>query len=304
MTGKQAFFGALGHLTGRAMRRSHRLDRRAIPLWFFDVLLTRRFARLPKLSPEQQEQICSLLDQTEYWHGSGRFQYRGDDVIDLLQIVASSGTLEPQLDNFDAGGPMQSLSLAPARIYARAYADVHRTTKKSPGRYGNAAFWAAMYLGDSGLVAAQEVGSYRKAKRQVKASGSRTWHQKTTKTPTSLVGTFREGSDIPGNYPILYGVSGITLTKTSRAIAAHEVRTLSPILLAKHVTHIEVPRTYIPETSAFLHRYGRGNIPVVALEDFESYARTQPYSLLFAGTNQRRGVTRQGARRRQTKARP
>jgi len=302
MTIKHALYGALGHLTGRAIRRSHRLGRRAIPLVLFDVIFTKRFKRLSRLSPKQQALVCELLDQTAYWHGSGRFQYRDGAVFDLLTTILSSGTLEPQLDTFDATGPMQSLSLAYARIYGRAYADIHRTTKKSKDRYGSAVFWATMYLGDSGLVAAKEVGSYRKAKNHVRQSGSRTWYQKINKTPTNLVGTFGNGSDIPGNYPILYGVSGITLAKTSRAIAAHEVRTKDPILLAEHVTHLEVPRAYVPETSALLHRYGYGDIPVLPLEDFECHARTQPFSLLFAGNDQRRGV--ESPRRRGAKSRP
>ncbi len=293
MNTKQAFYGAVGHLTGRAVRRSQRLGKRALPMLLFDAVLTRRISRLPRLKPAETQSITNALNDTTYWHGSGRFQYRDGTVIDLLQIVAEQGRLEPQLDHFDTTGPMQSLSLAHSRIYGRAYADIHRNKQESYSeRYGSAEFWATMFLGDSGLISAKEVGGYRKALRQIRANGSHDWHRKINKKQLNLVGNFREGSDIAGNYPILYGVTKIALTKTSRAIAAHEIRTTKPIELAKHITHIEVPRERIAETKAILQAHGHSSIPVLAIEDFERFARTQPYSLLFSGTNVRRGHTK------------
>ncbi len=219
------------------------------------------------------------MEQTHYWHGTGRYQYRDGKVVDVLDYIARHGELQPGPDPFEVSGHMRSLSLARSRIYARAYADLHRDAAAPSERYGTSAFWSVAFLADYVLEAAHDEGGLRRVIKRLEQSGKDTWHAKVNQQPMSVFSTFAAGSDIPGNYPIIFGVHATETMHTSHAIAIHEVRSSKPVKLTQ-VTHLEVPFTSIETTEEVLARYTI-SVPVYALEDFERHAATLPVSRLM-----------------------
>lgn len=220
--------------------------------------------------------------QTEYWHGTGRYQYRDGEVIDVLKGMIEQGGLLPHRDDIDLVGAMDSVSLARSRTYARAYADMHENGERGK-RNGSALLWAAAFIGPLALEIAKEGKVWRSENRQrikehFSASNSAKWHEKVRQEPTGTLGIFARGSDIQGNYPILFGIKEGTVTpaKTSESVAVHEVRSTEPICFS-NLTHIEVPEIRVLETQAMLKEAGY-EVPVMAIEDFEAYASHRSFA--------------------------
>jgi len=72
-------------------------------------------------SPEYQHTVPTiegLYGQTYLWHGTGRYQYRDGEIIDVLAKIVNTGGLVPSEDSFDPMGPTKSVSTSPVRIYA------------------------------------------------------------------------------------------------------------------------------------------------------------------------------------------
>ena len=235
-----------------------------------------------EVAPETAAKVEVASKQTEFWHGTGRFQYRDGKVVDVLQGMIGRGGLLPQRDDIDLVGAMDSVSLARSRTYARVYADMHENGEKGE-RNGSALLWSAAFIGPLALKIAQEEKVWRSENRQrVKdhfaASNSARWYEKVRQEPTGTLGIFAKGSDIEGNYPILFGVKEGTVipTKTSESVAVHEVRSTEPIGFSD-LTHIEVPESRVLETQAMLTGAGY-EVPVMAIEDFEAYAIRQSFA--------------------------
>lgn len=233
------------------------------------------------VSSEAMAKVEAATKQSEYWHGTGRYQYRDGKVVDVLKGMIEQGGLLPQTDDIDLVGTMDSVSLARSRTYARAYADMHQNGENGE-RNGSALLWSAAFIGPLALKIAQEEKVWRSANRQrVKdhfaASNSAKWYEKVRREPTGTLGIFAKGSDIEGNYPILFGIKEGTVapTKTSESVAVHEVRSTEPISFGD-LTHIEVPESKVPETQAMLMDAGF-EVPVMAIEDFEAYSAQQPF---------------------------
>lgn len=271
--------GVLGVMALRAIRGksgalSERVAKRIIAK---DSTVTGR-----EVAPEVLAKVEAASKQTEFWHGTGRYQYRDGKVVDVLKGMIEQGGLLPQRDDIDLVGTMDSVSLARSRTYARAYADMHENGEKGE-RNGSALLWSAAFIGPLALKIAQEEKVWRSANRQrVKehfaASNSAKWYEKVHQEPTGTLGIFAKGSDIEGNYPILFGVKDGTVipTKTSESVAVHEVRSTEPISFSD-LTHIEVPESRVPETQAMLMEAGF-EVPVMAIEDFEAYATRQSFT--------------------------
>lgn len=235
-----------------------------------------------EVAPDTLAKVEAASKQTEYWHGTGRYQYRDGKVVDVLKGMIEQGGLLPQRDDIDLVGAMDSVSLARSRTYARAYADMHQNGEKGE-RNGSALLWSAAFIGPLALKIAQEEKVWRSANRQrVKehfaASNSAKWYEKVRQEPTGTLGIFAKGSDIEGNYPILFGVKEGTVApaKTSDSVAVHEVRSTDPINFAD-LTHIEVPESRVVETQAMLTEAGY-ELPVMAIEDFEVYSARQSFA--------------------------
>lgn len=276
---QRTYIGALGRLMGNALREQARTGRSPRRLRVLDKALSPK-SRLPLLAATTYKHIAKVMEQTTYWHGTGRYQYRVGKVVDVLDYIATHRELQPALDPFEVSGQMQSISFARARIYARAYADIHRDPGVLAERYGTSAFWSVVFLADYVLEAARDEGGLRRVIQRLQQNGKDEWHAKVNQQPLSVFSTFAAGSDIPGNYPILFGVHAIAELPVSRAIAIHEARSAEPTKLDSQVTYLEVPRAYIKETEEVLAKHAI-DLRVYALEDFEHYAATLPASQLM-----------------------
>ena len=83
-----------------------------------------------EVAPDTLAKVEAASKQTEYWHGTGRYQYRDGKIVDVLKGMIEQGGLLPQRDDIDTVGVMDSISLARSRTYARAYADMHENGEK------------------------------------------------------------------------------------------------------------------------------------------------------------------------------
>ena len=108
-----------------------------------------------EVAPETMAKVEAASKQTEYWHGTGRYQYRDGKVVDVLKGMIEQGGLLPQRDDIDLVGAMDSVSMARSRTYARAYADMHENGEKGE-RNGSALLWSAAFIGPLALKIAQE----------------------------------------------------------------------------------------------------------------------------------------------------
>lgn len=223
--------------------------------------------------------IRAQYADTKHWHGTGRYQYGTDGKIDVLDSIATTGKLLPNYDAFDLTRPMTSVSLARSRVYGRAYADMHGRGVEEQERYGSSLFWAAAFLGSVAVEAAIEAqvwkpSGYHRMMEHLEEADALEWYKKITRaTSPTVLNVYRDGSDIPDNYPVLFGVRDVEQTSVGRAVALHEVRTEQPIDLSTDITHIEVPRRHIEETQRLL-----GGIAIMAIEDAEHHAAQYTFS--------------------------
>lgn len=276
----------LGRFVGAGLRKNKNAPS-------FSIRMTDTIIRhtLPKpetnLTKEQFHFIDDLYQKAKLWHGTGRYQYKNSKPVDILRYIAAHGALHPQLDSWDFAGPMTTISLAPSRVYARAYADMHGKGAAEPGRYGSSLFWAALFVGDmkfEGLIEGKAwTPKGLQATRKHIAKNSDIWYRKISSTKLSTMEAFYYGSDIPDNYPIIFGVKSDSIQQapTTRTVAIHEVRSDHPLPLDKEVTHIEVPRERIRETETILTGAGH-DMPVIAIEDVETYTSHKLFSELVA----------------------
>ncbi len=95
---------------------------------FLATYLIRRNSSVnPDIPTDKKKELQDIQKNTQYWHGTGRYQYRDGKKVDILKSIVNSGGLMPHVDDIDLVGKMNSISMAKSRIYARAYADMHST---------------------------------------------------------------------------------------------------------------------------------------------------------------------------------
>lgn len=274
-----------GRMVRKAGEREAEHGSSSITKAAIDALLSRRIAHLGPLDDERHAAVKTVTEAASLWHGTGRYQYKqGGRIVDVLKRIAVTGEIATNYDQYDiSAGPMHSISLAKSRMYARAYADMHINQRRRDGeplRHGSAIFWASVFIGDWALEFAREQGGYRNARDQMRNAGSDNWHNKINASPLDIRAGFTQGSDINGNYPVLFGVDSARNTRTSGSFALHEVRTRHPISLMR-VTHIEVPQDRIAPTEALFAEYGKHQPTVASIEDAERYASTFSFSELM-----------------------
>jgi hypothetical protein len=272
-------------------RLRKRGKRRPLDILLVDRLV-RPFLRQPtgqQLSPKDQQAYQAASKQAIYWHGTGKLQHTKKKVVDVFEAQLKQQGLRPFKDIFDVKqGEMLSISVARQRMYARIYADMHAYNGvKLSTRYGSPRFWAYYFIMAINLHAVRELGLWNpKVRRRQEAKwreqGKKLWTVKVTKRDGDSVGQFfNEGSDIPGNYPILIGLkkSDYTLLKTAAYVARYERRIGSTIPVDAW-SHLEVQASKIDEITDLLDKYGHGDIPVFAIEQCERHASDRPFSEL------------------------
>ncbi|HSW74537.1 MAG TPA: hypothetical protein VLG16_01575 [Candidatus Saccharimonadales bacterium] len=282
-----------GRAIGNLVRKQAQTEKSPLSLRVIDRMASTRISELQALPTRQNDQIRTIYSDVGYWHGTGRYQYHDGEQIDLLAAIAKDGGLRPQYDGLDFAGPKSIISTARSRMYSRAYADMHGKGSAEESRHGSSMFWAASFGGDFVIEQLKEYARDRRTwsrsgraeiRRQFKDSGGEEWYKKVTTTRTSVQKLFHTGSDIPNNYPILFGVrtGSFEPAQQSRALAITEARSTQPLLFADAITHIEVPQARMEETSAVLETFEH-SLPILALEDAERYAAGMKLSELIAG---------------------
>lgn len=277
-------------LAGRAVRLALEQDKTAPHYVQAIDKAMGRLAALNTLESKQDPVIANIYNDVCTWHGTGRFQYRQGQQIDILENIARQGQISTHHDTFDITRPMSSVSLGRSRMYARTYADLYRYKPDDRDRHGSSLFWGWMFLTDTMFEAALETklwtpSGYRKIRTHFGENRLLNWCDRLTKQASNnVLDIYRKGSDIEGNHPIIFGIKegSFVPASTSRLIAVHEVRSEAPLTLANHVTHVEAPRAHLDEVSDTLMAYGH-ELPVISLEDAERYVSALPFSALLTG---------------------
>lgn len=236
-------------------------------------------------------EIQEAFDRTKYWHGTGRFQRHQGEKVDVLSSILKDRAIIPALDPFDASlGLTRTTSLSIPRPYARAYADMHSDSPSDLDRFIPAQTAANFYVVRPAIRhIARDLWQVRKhpegfragvrsklgTARERQNAMPQTWKAKTTSKPVNTMFAFSVGSDIDGNYPILFGIDGeIETVKTTSAIQeTREVRVNKPVTL-DHLTHIEVPAERAGEINELLSSH-KLSLPVIPIEDVEQYVARQ-----------------------------
>lgn len=244
----------------------------------------------PQLVAEYQTalpQLKELFSKTTVWHGTGRYQHgEHGRISDTLQGIVSSNGLEPRLDTWDfVQGSMQSISLAPSRMYSRAYAMRFLPEEEQLQNLYGRKIWLRYVAATTASSFFKDIigkGVYRQRKELIK--NAKMWVAKTTEKQVSPIEAiwkfFSQRSDIPGNYPILFGIQKDTLTPAEIAsyLRKHELRTRHPIP-TDQFTHVEVPYKNIDETKAIVG----ADLPVIPIEFAEEYCKGFSFVTLAKG---------------------
>ena len=221
-----------------------------------------------------------VVINTKLWHGTGRFAYVNGKIVDIFELIVEQGSLQPVSDHYATllgGKEMESISTTPLRIIARTYADTYGLGERETHRYGSSMFWVSYYYG---FFYAELFSKYmfliaknyhRWNRSTVTVTGDRAWGKKVNKQAGHVWDVFGSGSDIPGNYPILFGiVNHSDAAKLPKIMAKVEVRLIVPVTI-EDLSHIEVPASKVDEITELLRGYGY-NTPVfpVELGEYES----------------------------------
>ncbi|MBU0981257.1 hypothetical protein KKC94_01045 [Patescibacteria group bacterium] len=129
---------------------------------------------MPSASPEVakeceriKDKIDAVLEETEFFHGTGRFAYvpngqskydgiEGDQVQDVFERLLKQG-LKPHddlfSDVFTGDESRKTVSMTNARMYARVYSDLYMDEQDDPleYRYGSKAFWWLFFCARMGF---------------------------------------------------------------------------------------------------------------------------------------------------------
>ncbi len=237
-----------------------------------------------------------LYKQTKYWHGTGRYQWGSEGRVDVLEAILQQKAFIPFPDKYDArlgAQPVVTVSFATVRLYARCYADMHHQNPATLSRYVEASHAISFFIvrpyvryrykqarsHPDGLLAGRR--AQRRGDRVRLAQVGRHWTAKIRKDPVNPMLVFRAGSDMQGNYGVLFGFDkGVELDLTHDAFTeTKEVRANTSVPLSR-LTHLEVPAEKRKEVELLLHKYGL-HVPVVATESMEEYASTLPIAAVL-----------------------
>ena len=231
---------------------------------------------LCQFSSSEMSEYQKLTKGTQFWHGTGRWQYGEHGTVDVLKSLCDTAGLKPARDVYAVfGGSDQhiihSISVCRSRMVARSYADMHGVGWKEKNRYGDALTWTAYYysLFYARLFTINGIKMLRRWKTWRSLShdenGDNTWGKKVNKQARDVWDIFCLGSDILGNYPILIGVRSLdSQLKLEKPMSHYEVRADKRIGVA-NISHIEVPRDKQDEMRELLLSYGI-DIPVTSIE--------------------------------------
>lgn len=239
---------------------------------------------LLRKQPDLEVAFKEAYAEAAHWHGTGRF-YEGTDgkPVDVLRGILETGGLKPAPDAADhRRGVMESVSTAPNRMYARAYADTHAAIDKPKRNYGSISFWLGAFGGSIVSDMVKE-GSFRQfAQYQVRHTVGADTEQRPERTQKESVMSPQkalQGSSIAGNYPVLIGVRDDTETEH---FYKHERRSTG-VVPVETFTHIEVPLANVEATKAVLAEYGQTELPVLPIEAGEEYVSRFHFSQLLSG---------------------
>lgn len=244
-------------------------------------------------------QIETAYARATHWHGTGRYHYEHADnsryannthaTLDVLGSIAANGGLRPHFDPWlpVEGKCRESVSLATARMHSRVFARIHLyKTDTLLFELGDTRYWVPLFLSllavwlcEKPLLGAIEF--IRITRRtplvrsfQIWASAIRKPHNGTVASLADVL-SGNAWSDIPGNHPILFGVSedAIQTYAVAPFLKKAEVRTLELVPLSS-ITHIEVPLAKVEETTVFL-REKNVAIPILPIEFCDIYCSDQ-----------------------------
>jgi len=247
---------------------------------------------------DYQHRIKRLYKEASYWHGTGRYHHmysggsrygkvRAEAHFDVLESIIQGGGLIPHADPWIPSGG-KTVSLGTARMHSRLFACAHRyETDTLLYELGSMKFWIRLYGAlllswlstnfDSAAVL------FRALSRPSSLRDVQSWASAVRSSKNGSLITFRNlllginlGSDIAGNYPLLFGISKENLEVIDTLPLTHrvEVRTLSLVGLSSF-THIEVPSSRVKETESFL-RNRNINLEVIPLEFGDMYLGSVP----------------------------
>lgn len=241
--------------------------------------------RTQRIQCERIAEYIDTIQDTKLWHGTGKFQYKNGEVTDIFTAIVEKGSLAPAHDVYSVlitGDEMISISTTTLRIIARAYADTHGKGEREPNRYGTALWWVAYYysLFYGALYTRHSVtiiknwGKWATAASQ---DGVIAWGKKVNAHAEYVWDVFGSGSDIPGNYPIIFGIAHHGQTAVlPKVLERAEVRITQPVPL-KHISHLEVPEANVAEVTTLLKKHGH-TIPVFPIELGEYVTSQQKFT--------------------------
>ncbi len=285
--------------TGAEDRAKKPLDIRLI-----DRFVAKRLAKCTKaapVSPDEEAEVLtevdSLYQEAWRWHGTGRYQHRGGQIVDIFQKITDEGGLRPHEDAMDPiAGEMDSVSTAASRMYARPYADMHQDRSEPMSyRCGKASYWAQLFVSPIALEGPIELKAWRKRPirdRALKAGseGLSKWRNKVNESPRQkgIFPIFDQGSDIAGNYPILIGIQKDSFyeVQISKTLSRFESRSEHRISIGVF-SHIEVPLDKVEKTRTTLEEGGYSDILVFPIELGEYFCSKQSFSDLISGNRLR-----------------
>ena len=279
-----------GHTTGNQVEKTGRENRKGL----HQELVARTFIGKPDLqivnSSEYQvklPEIRELYKQAWRWHGTGRYHYHKDQVIDVLKEIADNGGLIPHEDPLDyTRGVMYSVSTSPSRTYSSLYAQLHyEKGKRLRNPFQTTAGWLYYVSSIAWSAAVNDRRLFRRKFREqhnLSDEGTAYFHNKYAKTKIRGKDMIKGGvSDIVGNYPVLIGINEGAFKEVdiAKVLQTHESRSETPISIADF-THIEVPAGNVAEVQNLLRQFGREQTPVIALEWGEELCKSLPVSYL------------------------
>lgn len=246
---------------------------------------------LRRFSSSEIAEYQKLTRDTQFWHGTGRWQHGERSTIDVLKSFCDTGGLKPARDVYAVfGGSDQhiihSISLCRSRMVARSYADMHGLGWKEKNRYGDALTWTSYYysLFYTHLFTVNGVKMLRRWKTWRSLShdehGDNTWGKKVNRQARDVWDIFCLGSDIPGNYPILIGIKHLaSQVELEKPMRYYEARADKRIAITD-ISHIEVPYNKQEEVRRLLLAHNI-TLPVTSIELGECVSAQKSFTELL-----------------------
>ena len=246
---------------------------------------------LRRFSSSEIAEYQKLTRDTQFWHGTGRWQHGERSIIDVLKSFCDTGGLKPARDVYAVfGGSDQhiihSISLCRSRMVARSYADMHGLGWKEKNRYGDALTWTSYYYSlfyarlftISGITMLRRWKTWRSLSHD--EHGDNTWGKKVNRQARDVWEIFCLGSDIPSNYPILIGVKHLaSQVELEKPMRYYEARADKRIAITD-ISHIEVPYNKQKEVRRLLRAHNI-TLPVTSIELGECVSAQKSFTELL-----------------------